>query len=122
MANTTDSKPHLVLLASLGMGHLIPILELDKRLVTHHNFDITIFFVASHSSAAESQIIQSAMTPKLCEIIELPQPDISGLVSPDAAVVTQICVIMREIKPALRSTISALSFRPTALIVDLFGS
>ncbi|KAH8503511.1 hypothetical protein H0E87_014695 [Populus deltoides] len=122
MENTTDSKPHLVLLASLGIGHLIPILELGKRLFTHHNFDITIFVVVSHSSAAESQVLQSAMTPKLCEIVELPPVNISRLVSPDAAVATQICVTMREIKPALRSAISALSFRPAALIVDLFGS
>ncbi|KAF9678362.1 hypothetical protein SADUNF_Sadunf07G0027100 [Salix dunnii] len=122
MENTTFSKPHVVLLASIGMGHLIPILELGKRLFTHHNFDVTIFVVASQSSAAESQILQSAMTEKLCEIVELPPVNISGLVSPDAAVITQICVIMREIKPALRSAISGLSFRPAALIVDLFGS
>ncbi|KAJ6916071.1 anthocyanidin 3-O-glucosyltransferase 5-like [Populus alba x Populus x berolinensis] len=122
MENTTGSKPHLVLLASLGIGHLIPILELGKRLFTHQNFDVTIFVVVSHSSAAESQVLQSAMTPKLCEIVELPTVNISRLVSPEAAVVTQICVIMREIKPALRSAISALSFRPAALIVDLFGS
>ncbi|KAL3583612.1 hypothetical protein D5086_014673 [Populus alba] len=122
MENTTGSKPHLVLLASLGIGHLIPILELGKRLFTHHNFDVTIFVVVSHSSAAESQVLQSAMTPKLCEIVELPTVNISRLVSPEAAVVTQICVVMREIKPALRSAISALSFRPAALIVDLFGS
>ncbi|KAJ6740151.1 UDP-GLYCOSYLTRANSFERASE 72E1 [Salix purpurea] len=122
MENNTGSKPHVVLLASIGMGHLIPILELGKRLSTHHNFDVTIFVVASQSSAAESQILHSAMTENLCEIVELPPVNISGLVSPDAAVGTQICVIMRAIKPALRSAISGLSFRPAALIVDLFGS
>ncbi|KAG5241282.1 UTP-glucose glucosyltransferase family protein [Salix suchowensis] len=102
MENKTGSKLHVVLLASIGMGHLIPILELGKRLSTHHNFDVTIFVVASQSSAAESQILQSAMTENLCEIVELPPVNISGLVSPDAAVGTQICVIMRAIKPALR--------------------
>ncbi|KAJ6367026.1 hypothetical protein OIU77_003413 [Salix suchowensis] len=122
MENKTGSKLHVVLLASIGMGHLIPILELGKRLSTHHNLDVTIFVVASQSSAAESQILQSAMTENLCEIVELPPVNISGLVSPDAAVGTQICVIMRAIKPALRSAISGLSFRPAALIVDLFGS
>ncbi|CAK7339525.1 unnamed protein product [Dovyalis caffra] len=62
------------------------------------------------------------MTPKILEIIELPPVDISELVSPDATVVTRICVIMREIKPALRSAISILSFRPAAMIADLFGT
>ncbi|KAJ6378731.1 hypothetical protein OIU78_028872 [Salix suchowensis] len=122
MENTTGSQSHVVLLASIGMGHLIPILELGKRLSTHHNLDVTIFVVASQSSAAESQILQSAMTENLCEIVELPPVNISGLVSPDAAVFTQICAIMRANKPALRSAISGLSFRPAALIVDLFGS
>ncbi|KAJ6740147.1 GLYCOSYLTRANSFERASE [Salix purpurea] len=122
MENKTGSKPHVVLLASIGMGHLIPILELGKRLSTHHNLDVTIFVVASQSSAAESQTLQSAMTEKLCEIVELPPVNISGLVSHDAAIFTQICAIMRAIKPALRSAISGLSFRPAALIVDLFGS
>ncbi|KAJ6420023.1 hypothetical protein OIU84_030029 [Salix udensis] len=86
MESTTGSKSHVVLLASIGMGHLIPILELGKRLSTHHNLDVTIFVVVSQSSAAESQILQSAMTENLCEIVELPPVNISGLVSPDAAV------------------------------------
>lgn len=62
------------------------------------------------------------MSSKLCHVIEIPSPDISGLVDPDAAVVTIISVIMREIKPALRSAISTLKTTPTALIVDLFGT
>lgn len=119
---TTDPKPHVALLSSPGMGHRIPIIELSKRLVTNHNVGVTIFVVPSQSSAAESEVLQSAMSSKLCEIIELPPVDISELVNPDAAVVTLLCVIMREIKPALRSAISGLSLRPSALIVDLFGT
>ncbi|KAK1588242.1 hypothetical protein Q3G72_021263 [Acer saccharum] len=121
---SSTTKPHAVLLSSPGLGHLIPVLELGKRLVTNLDFHVTIFVVASHTSAAESDIIKSAMTPNLCEIIELPSPDISGLVSPESKLVTIIRVIMRETRPALRSAISSLKSPspPTVMIVDLFGT
>ncbi|KAL4645031.1 hypothetical protein ACB092_02G207100 [Castanea dentata] len=56
-----SSKPHATLLSSPGLWHLIPVLELGKRLVTHHNFQVTVLVIASHSSPAESQVIESAM-------------------------------------------------------------
>ncbi|KAK7841826.1 anthocyanidin 3-o-glucosyltransferase 5 [Quercus suber] len=58
-----NSKPHAALLSSPGLGHLIPVLELGKRLVTHHNFQVTVLVIASHTSPAESQVIESAMSP-----------------------------------------------------------
>ncbi|GAV69188.1 UDPGT domain-containing protein [Cephalotus follicularis] len=116
------SKPHAILLSSPGMGHLIPMLELGKRLVTLHSFEVTIFVVSSGTSPAESQTIQSSMSPKLCQVIELPPVDISSLVESKAKVVANLTVMMREIKPALRSAISTLKVPPTALIVDLFGT
>ncbi|KAF3439043.1 hypothetical protein FNV43_RR17318 [Rhamnella rubrinervis] len=117
-----SSKPHAVLLSSPGLGHLIPVLELGKRLVTHHNFSATIFVVASHTSVGESQVLKSSMSPQLCDIIELPPVDISGRLDDDAEIVTVISVMMRESKPLLRSAISAMKQPPTVLIVDLFGS
>ncbi|XP_059458697.1 anthocyanidin 3-O-glucosyltransferase 5-like [Corylus avellana] len=116
------SKPHAALLSSPGMGHLIPVVELGKRLVTHHNFTVTIFAVTSPMSPAESHVIQSSMSPKLFDIVQLPQVDISGLVDANAAVVTQLAVMMREARPTIRSAISAWNPRPTVLIVDLFGT
>ncbi|KAG7994176.1 hypothetical protein I3843_01G043700 [Carya illinoinensis] len=116
------SKPHAALLSSPGMGHLIPVLELSKRLVTHHDFTVTVFVVSCHMSQAESHVIQSSMSPKLFDIVQLPPVDISHLVDANATVVTQIAVIMREAIPAIRSAICSMNFRPTALIVDLFGT
>lgn len=117
-----NSKPHVVLLSSPGLGHLIPVLELGKRIVTLCNFDVTIFMVGSDTSAAEPQVLRSAMTPKLCEIIQLPPPNISCLIDPEATVCTRLFVLMREIRPAFRAAVSALKFRPAAIIVDLFGT
>ncbi|KAK8517602.1 hypothetical protein V6N13_127765 [Hibiscus sabdariffa] len=116
-----STKTHAVLLSSPGLGHLTPVLELGKRLRTL-NFKVTIFVVSSRTSAAESQLIESFMSLNLCEVILLPSPDISHIVDPEAAVFTRLAVVMRETRPAFSSAISALSFPPTVLIVDLFGS
>ncbi|KAH7566449.1 hypothetical protein ACOSP7_022940 [Xanthoceras sorbifolium] len=115
------TKPHVALLASPGMGHVIPVLELGKRLVVYHEFQVTIFVVATDAATVESQL-RNLPNPNLFNVVSLPPVDISGVVDPAASIVTKIIVMMRESLPALRSAISAMSLRPTALIVDLFGS
>ena len=117
-----SSKPHAALLSSPGLGHLIPVLELGKRLVTHHNFQVTVLVIASHTSPAESQVIESAMSPKLFDIVQLPPPDISSLVDAKTTTVSLLSIMMREVRPAFRSSISAMKSRPTILIADLFGT
>nr|AFJ52924.1 UDP-glycosyltransferase 1 [Linum usitatissimum] len=122
--------PHIVLLASPGTGHLIPVLELGIRLVTHHNSTVTVFVVAvDHSSPAEAALILDATARAhysskniLFNVVKLPAPDISNLVDQEAAVVTRICVLMRETKPTLRSAMRSLEVLPAALVVDLFGT
>ena len=49
-----NTKPHAALLASPGMGHLIPILELGKHLVTLHGFEVTVFIAATDPSTTKS--------------------------------------------------------------------
>ncbi|BFG39060.1 hypothetical protein CerSpe_253340 [Prunus speciosa] len=117
------SKPHAAILCSPGMGLLIPVIELAKRLVNHHNVTVTIFAVQSNTSKAKSELLKVATSHKFCDIIELSLPEISGLDDPDASIVTKLSVMMREIRPAFRSAILAKdSPRPNILIVDLFGT
>ncbi|RVX08278.1 Anthocyanidin 3-O-glucosyltransferase 5 [Vitis vinifera] len=97
-----SSKPHAVLLASPGLGHLIPVLELAKRLVTHHGFHVTVYAIAASASPVESQSLGSAASSKLLHVVELPPADISSLVDADAAVFTRIVVMMRETIPSFR--------------------
>ncbi|KAL6224674.1 hypothetical protein ACLB2K_003529 [Fragaria x ananassa] len=117
---------HAALLCSPGMGHLIPVLELGKRLVTHQYFTVTIFFVPSKTSAAESELLDASAFPCGLDIIELPSPDVSCLLHPDAAVVTRLAEMMRQVRPAFRAALhDMINFRhrrPTVLIVDLFGT
>ncbi|RXI07299.1 hypothetical protein DVH24_026435 [Malus domestica] len=116
-AEIMSSKQHAAILCSPGMGHLIPVLELGKRLVTHLNFAVTIFI--SPSSEAE---LKAATSPKILDIVQLPPPDISGLVGPDTSVPTKLVVMMRELRQVFRSAVRAMKFTPTMLIVDLFGT
>ncbi|XVF17834.1 hypothetical protein REPUB_Repub10bG0158800 [Reevesia pubescens] len=112
-------KPHAALLASPGMGHLIPILELGKRMVPHHDFHVTVFVVASDH--ASTSLLKSPTQNNL-DIVALPSLDISGLMDPNANLAAKLLVFIRESLPSLRSSIAAMKFRPTALVVDMFGA
>jgi hypothetical protein len=51
LASTTaeDNRPHVVLLASPGAGHLIPMAELARRLADHHGVAPTLVTLAGLS-------------------------------------------------------------------------
>lgn len=119
MAAMQSTKTHIALLASPGMGHLIPVLELGKRFATQNDFQVTIFVVATDTSTVQSQLRN---LPNLFNIVSLPPVDISALLDADASIVTKIIFMMRESLPALRSSISAMKPRPIALFADLFGT
>ncbi|XP_050381092.1 anthocyanidin 3-O-glucosyltransferase 5-like [Argentina anserina] len=119
--SSSNSTLHVAILSSPGFGHIIPVLELGKRLIaSNQNIRVTIFALSS-TSQAESLTIKEATTAKL-NVVTLPPVDISGLVDPKAAVVTCLAVIMREIRPAFRSALHDMACPPTMLIVDTFGT
>ncbi|XP_050364564.1 anthocyanidin 3-O-glucosyltransferase 5-like [Argentina anserina] len=116
-----SSKPHALLVPSPGMGHLISLLELATCLATHHNFHATVLVVSYNTSPALSQVIQSAKAQNLLDIVELPAP--SGHDTNAAgSVFTHLPAIMRDVRSSLRSAISAMDNKPSAMIVDLFGT
>ncbi|XP_030462691.2 UDP-glycosyltransferase 72E1-like [Syzygium oleosum] len=117
-----NTNPHAVLLASPGMGHFIPVVELGKRLATHHGFDVTIFVVVADASITESPLFKPPRTPNPLNLVLLPPVDISALVDSTSSVASQLVIMMREALPSLRADISAMKYHPTALIVDLFGT
>ncbi|XP_045787231.1 anthocyanidin 3-O-glucosyltransferase 5-like [Trifolium pratense] len=108
---------HVVLLSSPGIGHLIPIIELGKRFHIHHNFKVTILVITSQTSQAESQILKSATNPSLYTIIPIPSSNISA-----TAVSTRIRLTMRHSIPSIKSALINLPLRPSAFIVDIFGT
>lgn len=115
-----STRPHAALLASPGMGHLIPVLELGKRLATNHNFLVTIFVLAKDASNARKQLEESPDLDTLLNLVPLPPVDLAGKVYPAAHIVTMLSTMVRESLPGLRSAISGLESRPTVFIADLF--
>ncbi|KAJ0098139.1 hypothetical protein Patl1_28876 [Pistacia atlantica] len=116
------AKPHAAILASPGMGHLVPVLELGKRLVTLHNLQVTIFIVAPATSDEQLSQLLDSQNQDFLHIVLLPSVDVSGIADAEASISTKIVIMMHESLPLLRSAISAMTIRPTALIVDLFGT
>ncbi|PKI32207.1 hypothetical protein CRG98_047402 [Punica granatum] len=117
-----STAPHVALLASPGMGHLIPMLELGHRLASTFSLRVTVFVVTTDASTAQSQINQEYSTyKKVISIVLLEQLDLSSLMDRPTAMLSQIVLIMRHSLRYLRSAISSMEIRLTALIVDVFG-
>ncbi|CAM8947903.1 unnamed protein product [Rhodiola kirilowii] len=117
-------KPNAVVLVSPGMGHLTPILELVKRLVTHHDFEVTLFAVIADSSSIQSQILSSTSTipnNKFLHTLVI-QLDISAHVPRDTDLVVRILVTMDKAMPLVRSAIASMKVCPDLFIADLFGT
>ncbi|GAU16592.1 hypothetical protein TSUD_233440 [Trifolium subterraneum] len=128
-------KIHAAILASPGMGHLIPTMELAKRLVTHHGFEVTIFAVTATTTAAtdnssdsntkKSNILQQTTnlnSLKSLNIIVTPPVDVSDKLDPNKPHIAQrIVLTMIESLPFIRSHILSMKFPPSVLIVDIFG-
>ncbi|KAK7307550.1 hypothetical protein VNO77_40724 [Canavalia gladiata] len=115
-------KPHAALLASPGMGHLIPTLELAKRLLTDHAFHVTIFVVTTDSFTATSQILQQASNINGLNIVVMPPVDLSTKLGPNSPLEALIGFTVLESLPFLRSSIVSMKLPPSALIVDIFGA
>ncbi|CAN8278623.1 unnamed protein product [Cochlearia groenlandica] len=116
------TKPHAAMFASPGMGHVIPAIELGKRLARFHGFHVTIFVLEADAASVQSQFLSSpGCDSTLIDVISLPPPDISGLVDPSAFVGTKIMAMMRETVPVLRSKIAEMRYKPTALVLDMLG-
>ncbi|CAN8270902.1 unnamed protein product [Cochlearia groenlandica] len=115
-------QPHVVLVASPGLGHLIPILELGNRISTILNVHVTVLAVSSASSSpTETKAIESA-TSKGCEVTKLPSVDIDHLLEQNVTVYIQILAKMRAMKPAVRAAMETMKHKPTVMIIDMFGT
>ncbi|KAI3462513.1 hypothetical protein Pfo_019176 [Paulownia fortunei] len=120
--DSSFSNLHVAILSSPGMGHLIPVLVLGNRLAAHHDVRVTVLLVTTAVSPPESKLLELPLHQKLVQVIELPPVDISHLVDPSTQVVTQLCLMVREASPSIRSAIAAMDRRPDALFVDHFGT
>ncbi|CAK7348751.1 unnamed protein product [Dovyalis caffra] len=119
----TDSPTHVAIFPSPGMGHLIPLVELAKRLVRQHNLSIT-FVMPSDGSPSKAQRSVLGSLPSTIDSVFLPPVNLSDLPE-DVKIETAISLTVARSLPSLRyffRSLDASDARVVALVVDLFGT
>ncbi|XP_020595172.1 hydroquinone glucosyltransferase-like [Phalaenopsis equestris] len=121
MPNSSDRRPHIALMPTPGMGHLIPFVELAKLLVDRHHLAVTIINMAESSNQAQDSFLSSL--PSFITSLSLPPSPLHDLPA-DSRLETYITVATTRSLPALRSLLtSLLSTTPlVAFVADLFGT
>uniref|UniRef100_A0A2N9IHJ6 Glycosyltransferase n=1 Tax=Fagus sylvatica TaxID=28930 RepID=A0A2N9IHJ6_FAGSY len=121
MEHTQQKQPHVAIVPSPGIGHLIPLVELAKRLVLHHHFFVT-FIIPTDGSPMKPQKAVLEHLPDAISSIFLPPVSFDDLPE-DTKMETRIALSITRSLPALRDSFKVLaeSTRLVALVVDLFG-
>uniref|UniRef100_A0A7C9ELQ7 Glycosyltransferase n=3 Tax=Opuntia streptacantha TaxID=393608 RepID=A0A7C9ELQ7_OPUST len=117
-----EAQAHVVIVPTPGMGHLIPLVELAKRLVNlpTHRFTFS-FIIPTQGPATEAQRAAVGSLPSgRAECYFLPPVSMDDL-PPDAKIETKIALTLARSLPALRARLRTLS-RAQVLVVDLFGT
>ncbi|POO03149.1 UDP-glucuronosyl/UDP-glucosyltransferase [Trema orientale] len=112
-------QPHVAVLSSPGMGHIIPLLELAKRLATDHGCHVSFLNITAEASAAQTQLLRAPDLPPNLHVIDLPEADVSALVSSETPILTRLSIIVRENLRCLKTVLLDLG-KPKALVIDLF--
>ncbi|KAF3328623.1 hydroquinone glucosyltransferase [Carex littledalei] len=118
---TKPATPHIAMLATPGMGHLIPMAELAKLLVTKHGFTATLMTFASTASKTQQAFLSSL--PSSISALSLPAVSLSDL-PPDSEIETLMSVEAVRLIPDITSALKELKTRHTVVgfVADLFGA
>jgi hydroquinone glucosyltransferase len=113
------AAPHIAVLPSPGMGHLIPLAELAKRLIAIHGFTATFITFSSSQSPTQTAFLSSL--PPSISSISLPSVSLFDA-PPDARIETLLSLEASLSVPAVTSILNDLKMKThlVALIVDLF--
>jgi hydroquinone glucosyltransferase len=116
-----DSPPHLAMLATPGMGHLIPLAELAKRVAARHGATATLFTLASTASATQRAFL-ATLPPSVSHRTLLPV-DLSDLNTGSTLIETLMAEECSRSLPSLRDILAELkrTTRLVAFVTDLFG-
>uniref|UniRef100_A0A0A8YT67 Glycosyltransferase n=1 Tax=Arundo donax TaxID=35708 RepID=A0A0A8YT67_ARUDO len=112
--------PHVAMLATPGMGHLIPLAELARRLASRHGATATLLTFASTASATQRAFL--ATLPPSVASRPLPPVDLSDLPR-GAAIETRMSEECARSVPALTGILAWLreTTRLVAFVTDMFG-
>ena len=120
-----ETTTQIVILASPGMGHLIPLIELARRLaLSHEGLSVAIVTVSTDDQPPSSSSSATISLPK--PITHIPLPPVATHDFPqDSKIETRISLTIKLSLPHLRrvfETLLAGSRRIATLVVDVFGS
>ncbi|XP_021748197.1 hydroquinone glucosyltransferase-like [Chenopodium quinoa] len=115
----TNQKPHVVVIPSPGMGHLIPVVEFAKLLHHHHHFSISLLLPSSSPPTTAQTTFLSALPPAI-SLTFLPRVD-SSLIPSNVAHEVTIHLTHFHCLSHVRSALSSLT-NVVALVTDLFGT
>lgn len=121
-AQTEKKTPHVAIIPSPGMGHLIPLVELAKLLVGRHG--VTATFVVP-TDGAPSKAMRSVLEglPDGIDHVFLPPVNFDDL--PEGSKIeTRITLTVARSLPALRHALTSLASRVSlvGLVADLFAT
>ncbi|KAK4738888.1 hypothetical protein R3W88_002585 [Solanum pinnatisectum] len=114
--------PHIAILPSPGMGHLIPLVEFAKRIFLHHQFSVTLILPTDGPiSNAQKNFLNSL--PSSIDYHLLPPVNFDDLPE-DVKIETRISLTVTRSLPSLREVLKPIieSKKTVALVVDLFGT
>ncbi|KAI3873478.1 hypothetical protein MKW98_008130 [Papaver atlanticum] len=115
--------PHVIILPTPGMGHLIPLIELAKRLVSHHGFTITFTIPTETDSPSKAQKLVLDSLPNSIDYMFLSPVDLTDLPS-DHKIETRISHTVTRSLSSLSDSFKLITSirRVVAFVVDLFGT
>ena len=112
---------HVAMLATPGMGHLIPLAELARRLASRHGATATLLTFASTASTTQRAFLASL--PPGITSLRLPPVDLSDLPR-SATIETRMSEETARSVPAIAEALTKMkeTTRLVAFVTDIFGT
>ncbi|XP_074317568.1 hydroquinone glucosyltransferase-like [Silene latifolia] len=116
------NRVHVAMIPTPGMGHLIPLTELARRLTESHNISVTFILPSDGSPISNSALSLLNSLPKPITHVFLPPVDVSDLPE-HAAIETRIILTLTRSIPRLSDSLRVMaeSTRLVAIVTDHFG-
>lgn len=128
MAETSIREiiPHLSLLPTPGMGHLIPLLQFANKLTNDHRFSVTLILPTDDGvpiSESQNQFLKTFSSSTTLNYLLLPPVNVDDLPK-NVKIETRISLTITRSLPYFRQVFKKLvkTSKVVALIVDLFGT
>ncbi|KAL8494956.1 hypothetical protein ACS0TY_019212 [Phlomoides rotata] len=122
METTTPPPPHIAILPTPGMGHLIPLTQFALKL--HHLHGVfTTFIIPNDGPLSAAQTAFLSALPPAVDYLLLPPVSFDDL-SPAVKVETRISLTVTRSLPSIHGAVKSLcaSKKLAAFVVDLFGT